>query len=177
GERVRVQWLPVAFGEHAVDRRGLGLGERCQRSWAERVQVGAAGCALGEVDVPPAGCDVAEQRTLVDVLPGRDGRRVGRVAGGRAGAGDCDVLQAAGDVQVDGAGNHRVDRRPVRYRDVDAEVERRPARVADARVAEEAAYRVLLRERHHRPAIAHLSLLPFTPGAGKLVGREAADDC
>src|SRR5207244_3622988 len=67
-----------------------------------------------------------------------------------AGRDDGDVVLPLS--HVDGPGLDREDRRPVRHRDVDAEVEG-ALLLAVARVAEVAAHRVLPVEGLHRPAV------------------------
>ena len=55
----------LACADEAPDDRRPEVGERRQRAQTQRVPVRAvrAGCgrALGEVDVPPSSCDVADE--------------------------------------------------------------------------------------------------------------------
>ena len=149
----RVEPPARAFGDDQVDHGRAVVVEGRQRPCAQRVPVLAVD-ALGEVHVAPASRDVAEQGVLPHPLAVTDARNDVPVAVRAAAAGDDPDVLAALAVHL--AARDRVDGRPVRRGDIDAEVERLAALRADPRIAEEPANRVLLVERLHWPAVAHL---------------------
>lgn len=147
-DRRRGDRLPVAEELDARDLRLRRVAPRRERAGPQRVAVLAAP-PLCEVDVQPRRLDVAEQLVARDALLVGDRRDDVPVA-------EVDAVTRDGDrprtLQKDDAGVDRVDRRPVRRGDVDAEVEcLRGAR--DARVVEMGADRVRAVERSQRPGV------------------------
>src|SRR5205823_579569 len=112
----------AAGQEDPVDLRRARVAIGGERAGTARVEIDAV-APLGEVDVAPLGRDVPEQGALADTLLVPDGRLQVPVAetvrAVRADHGD--VLRP---LEIDGPALDGVDRRAVRRRDVDAEVER-----------------------------------------------------
>jgi hypothetical protein len=132
------------------DGRRERIGVRADSAGAQRIDVLRAD-TLGEVDVTPVAADIAEQLVAADDLVRLD-------CGVDVPVAEL-VLRAdldgdrLGRVEEDLAAFDRVHRRSVRGRDVDAEVEGKPAVVADPRVVEEGADGMLPVEWLDRPVV------------------------
>ena len=151
----------VALEAERVDRRACRIDVWGQCSASQGVHVTAVD-ELREVDVPPASGDSTKERLrgdgVLSVANGRDDVPVREDAASARPDGDRLGALLLPD---DPAGGSCVDSRAVWGRDVDAEVKRlrldaAGRRLADARVAEEAADGMLLVERLERPGIGRV---------------------
>jgi hypothetical protein len=148
-----VEHVAVQVDVHAGDHRRGVVPERFERAGPERVEIGLA-VPLGQMDVAPARRDPAEQLARHDVIvrahrredvPVRERVPIGLPHGDRV------------RIEVDGSGCDRIDGRPVRRRDVDAEMERVLGRSVETaalpRIVERAPDRMRPVERLDRPPV------------------------